>query len=207
MPLWARIFGLSKASSSFDRLPERSQQSQGSLISNTDAWPRMFSVCPSWQNCSYKTRSDTAVDVKQNGAHKVQKLILWWWKRKVKQLHSTRRFSVHPIHRMRIAHGEYKHLLPELFEDPQKFVDYHQMQPTTFHDLLTSVICDINKSSRPDSNNQLFVILFFFFQRELVMVLKHEENYVPWHAQTEKIVHAWFKIYRAVSDRVWYECL
>ena len=73
---------------------------------------------------------------------------------KVRQLHSTRRFSVHPIHRMRNVHGEYHHVLLELFEDPQKFVDYLRMQPTTFHVLLVSVRLVINESSRPNSSTQ-----------------------------------------------------
>ena len=144
---------------------------KATFIPNTDARPWTFSVRPSRQNRSYRPRSDTAVDVEQNGAHEAKKRSSCGGggsARRVKQLHPTRRFSVHPIQRMRNVHGEYHHLLPELFEDSQKFVDYLRLQPTTFHDLLDQCAADltmvvsvtlvINQSSRLDSNNQLFVV-------------------------------------------------
>ena len=56
--------------------PVLQQPRWGVFISNMDTWPRMFSVSLPGQNCSYKTRSDTAVDVKQNGAHEAKKVDL-----------------------------------------------------------------------------------------------------------------------------------
>ena len=119
---------------------------KATFIPNTDARPWTFSVRPSRQNRSYRPRSDTAVDVEQNGAHEAKKRSSCGGggsARRVKQLHPTRRFSVHPIQRMRNVHGEYHHLLPELFEDSQKFVDYLRMQPTRFHDLLVQCAADL----------------------------------------------------------------
>ena len=96
--------------------------------------------------------------MKQNGAHdakNVDQVVVVKVVVKVRQLHSTRRLCfVHPVHRMRSVHGECHHLLPELSEDPQKFVDYLRMQPTTFHVLLVSVRLVINESSRPNSSTQ-----------------------------------------------------
>ena len=45
------------------------------FILNMDARPRTFSVRPTRQNRSYETRSDTAVDVKQNGADAAKKRV------------------------------------------------------------------------------------------------------------------------------------
>ena len=88
---------------------------------------------------------------------------------------------------MHNVHGEYHHLLLELFEDPRKLVDYLRMQPTSLNGLPVSVRLVKDKSSRLDSNNQLFVFLFLlsffflfiYFQREVITILKHGENYVP----------------------------
>ena len=54
-------------------------KAKGMFIPNTDAPPRTFSVCPSWQNCSYKTPSERAVDVKQNGVNSLAYTMNMWY--------------------------------------------------------------------------------------------------------------------------------
>ena len=47
---------------------------KATFILSTDARPRTFSVRPSRQNRTYRTRSDTAVDAEQNGPHEAKKV-------------------------------------------------------------------------------------------------------------------------------------
>ena len=114
-------------------------------LSNTDVGPRTVPFVRHGKTIHTKHGQTRRLTSNKMALTRRKRMILlcWWWKRRVEQLHSTRRLSVHPFQRMRNVHGEYHHLLPELFEDSQKFVDYLRMQPTRFHDLLVQCAADL----------------------------------------------------------------
>ena len=113
-----------------------SQHSKATFIPTRTDGDARFSVRP-WPWLRSYQHGRPRTDGKKMARTKKQKLMLWWWwRRRVNKVHSIRRFSVHPVNRLRHVHGEYHHLIPVLLDDPFKFAEYLRMNPDTFHDLL-----------------------------------------------------------------------
>ncbi|GFR93528.1 hypothetical protein ElyMa_000894900 [Elysia marginata] len=70
--------------------------------------------------------------------------LLWWYRRK--SLASKRRHWIHPICRDRGVLGELK-LLPQIFADDKKCLEYFRMTPTTFQSLLKLCASELQKQN------------------------------------------------------------
>ncbi|GFR64806.1 hypothetical protein ElyMa_001932500 [Elysia marginata] len=70
--------------------------------------------------------------------------LLWWYRRK--SLASKRRHWIHPICKDRGVLGEFK-LLPQIFDDDEKCLEYFRMTPTTFISLLKLCTSGLQKQN------------------------------------------------------------